>query len=66
MLYMYLERYTYKNPTHFPPILRGTVVEVQPNVLIHLNQMLLAGDAEEARRAVLVDVLRAQAVDRIG
>ena len=46
-------------------VLGGAIVEVQANLLIGLNQVLLARDAEDARGVVLVDVLRSQTVDRI-
>ena len=47
-------------------LLGRAVVEVEADVFVRLDEMLFPWDAENARWAVLVDVLRAQAVHRVG
>lgn len=47
-------------------ILSSAVIEVQTNIFVHFDEVLFSGDAEEAWWAVLIDVLRSQAEDRVG
>mmetsp|Transcript_12758 Transcript_12758/g.29148 ORF Transcript_12758/g.29148 Transcript_12758/m.29148 type:complete len:317 (-) Transcript_12758:508-1458(-) len=46
-------------------LLCWSIIEVETDVLINFQEVLLTRHAESARRAVLVDVLRPKAVDRV-